>query len=140
MIFSSYHSIILCTFALIINSFVLKNFEKLGINSGLIKGLAELNIVEPTDIQKRVIPILLAGKTDMVAQAQTGTGKTVAFGLPLLEKIDANNPAVQGIILCPTRELAKQVAKQLFKFIKYYEKIFIEAVYGGEHIDIQISD
>src|SRR5690554_6580905 len=139
MIFSSYHSIILCTFALINNTFVLKNFEKLGINASIIKGLAELNIVEPTDIQKKVIPILLNRKTDIVAQAQTGTGKTAAFGLPLLAQMDPNSDAVQGLILCPTRELAKQVAKQLFKFIKHSDKLFIEAVYGGEHIDIQIS-
>jgi ATP-dependent RNA helicase DeaD len=117
----------------------LKNFEELGINSGFVKGLAELNIVEPTDIQKKVIPILLAGATDIVAQAQTGTGKTAAYGLPLLEQMDSNTNAVQGLILCPTRELAQQVAKQLFKFTKYSSKIFTESVYGGEHIDRQIS-
>ncbi|MBE9488377.1 MAG: DEAD/DEAH box helicase [Bacteroidetes bacterium] len=116
----------------------MKNFEELGISSGFIKGLAELNIVEPTDIQKKVIPILLAGVTDIVAQAQTGTGKTAAYGIPLLEKIDPNQKSVQGLILCPTRELAKQVAKQLFRFTKYTTKIFTEAVYGGEHIDRQI--
>ncbi len=76
----------------------------------------------------------MAGATDIVAQAQTGTGKTAAYGLPLLEQMDANKNAVQGLILCPTRELAKQVAKQLFKFTKYSDKIFTEAVYGGEHI------
>ena len=117
----------------------MKNFEDLGINARLAKGLAELNIVSPTDIQKKVIPVLLAGKADIVAQAQTGTGKTVAFGLPLLEQIDPKLDAVQGLILCPTRELAKQVAKQLFKFIKYSDKVFIEAVYGGEKIEKQIS-
>jgi len=116
----------------------LKNFEKLGISSGFIKGIAELNIIEPTDIQKKVIQVLMAGATDIVAQAQTGTGKTVAYGLPLLEQMDANNNAVQGLVLCPTRELAKQVAKQLFKFTKYSDKIFTEAVYGGEQIDRQI--
>jgi len=117
----------------------LKNFEKLGVSDGLVKSLAELNILVPTDIQTKVIPILLAGKTDIVAQAQTGTGKTAAYGLPLLEQIDASSDAVQGLILCPTRELVKQVAKQLFKFTKYSTQIFIEAVYGGEFIDIQIS-
>lgn len=118
---------------------MLKNFEELGISSGFIKGLAELNIVEATDIQKKVIPILLGGATDIVAQAQTGTGKTAAYGLPLLEQMDVNTNAIQGLILCPTRELAKQVAKQLFKFTKYSTKIFTEAVYGGEQIDKQIS-
>ena len=116
----------------------MKNFEELGIGSGFIKGLAELNIIEPTDIQKKVIPVLLAGTKDIIAQAQTGTGKTAAYGLPLLEQMNTKNNAVQGLILCPTRELAKQVAKQLFKFTKYSTKVFTEAVYGGEHIDRQI--
>ncbi|NVK64815.1 MAG: DEAD/DEAH box helicase [Flavobacteriales bacterium] len=98
-----------------------------------------MNIVEPTDIQKKVIPVLLAESTDIVAQAQTGTGKTAAYGLPLLEKMDAQNKSVQGLILCPTRELAQQVAKQLFKFTKYSDKIFTEAVYGGEKIDRQLT-
>lgn len=117
----------------------MKNFEKLGISSGFVKGLTELNIIEPTDIQKKVIPILLAGTTDIVAQAQTGTGKTAAYGLPLLEKIDPDINSVQGLVLCPTRELAQQVAKQLFKFTKYSAKIFTESVYGGEKIDRQIK-
>lgn len=117
----------------------MKNFEELGISSGFVKGLAELNIIAPTDIQKKVIPILLAGATHMVAQAQTGTGKTAAYGLPLLEQMDSNINVVQGLVLCPTRELAQQVAKHLFKFTKYSAKIFTEAVYGGEHIDRQIG-
>ena len=117
----------------------MKNFKELGISSGLIKGLSELNIIQPTDIQKKVIPSLLNGTADLVAQAQTGTGKTAAYGLPLLEQIDANKHAVQGLILCPTRELAQQVSKQLFKFTKYSGKIFTEAVYGGEKIDRQIA-
>lgn len=117
----------------------MKNFEELGISADYVKGLAELNIIEPSDIQTKVIPVLLGGETDMVAQAQTGTGKTAAFGLPLLAQIDPNVSSVQGLILCPTRELGQQVAKQLFKFTKYTSKIFIEAVYGGEHIDRQIA-
>lgn len=117
----------------------MKNFEELGISSGFVKGLAELKIVEPSDIQKKVIPVLLAGATDIVAQAQTGTGKTAAYGLPLLELMDPNLDSIQGLILCPTRELAQQVAKQLFKFTKYSAKIYTEAVYGGEHIDRQIG-
>lgn len=122
-----------------INIFIVKDFEKLGVSSGLVKGLTELNIVVPTDIQKKVIPLLLEGKIDIVAQAQTGTGKTAAYGLPLLEQVDTEQDEVQGLILCPTRELAKQVAKQLFKFTKYATQVYIEAVYGGEHIDRQIS-
>ncbi|MFT4678819.1 MAG: ATP-dependent RNA helicase DeaD [Flavobacteriales bacterium] len=117
----------------------MKDFEKLGIGSDFVKGLAELNIIEPTDIQKKVIPVLMSGATDIVAQAQTGTGKTAAYGLPLLAQMDANMNSVQGLILCPTRELAIQVAKQLFKFTKYSDKIYTEAVYGGEHIERQMS-
>lgn len=117
----------------------MKSFKELGVDSSYIKGLAELNIIEPTGIQEEVIPVLMAGNIDIVAQAQTGTGKTAAFGLPLLAQIDPESGSVQGLILCPTRELAKQVAKQLFKFTKYSEKIFTEAVYGGEHMDRQIA-
>ena len=127
-----------CTFEGIISPTILKNFRELGISSSFVKGLTELNIIEPTYIQAEVIPVLLAGATDVVAQAQTGTGKTAAFGLPLLEQIDHKMSAVQGLILCPTRELAQQVAKQLFKFTKYSDKIFAESVYGGEHIERQI--
>ena len=98
-----------------------------------------MGIETPSDIQQEVIPLLIDGARDLVAQAQTGTGKTLAFGLPLLQQINPNSDQIQGLILCPTRELGKQIAKQLFKFTKYSEKIFTEAVYGGEHIDIQLK-
>lgn len=114
-------------------------FEELGIRSEFVKGLNELNIIDPSEIQEKVIPLLLEEKCDLVGQAQTGTGKTAAFGLPLLQQIDPKNKKVQALILCPTRELGRQVANQLFKFTKYSEKIFTEAVYGGEKIDIQIG-
>lgn len=117
----------------------MKNFEQLGVQAGFVKGLNELGIIVPTEIQTKVIPILLETDRDLIGQAQTGTGKTAAYGLPLLAKVDANISDIQGLILCPTRELGQQVAKQLFKFTKYSEKIFIEAVYGGEQIDKQIS-
>ena len=115
------------------------NFNILGIKSEFIKGLKELNIIEPTEIQRKVIPLLLEGNGDLVGQAQTGTGKTAAFGLPILQSINPKNKKVQALSLCPTRELGKQVAKQLFKFTKYSDKIFTEAVYGGEKIDVQIE-
>jgi ATP-dependent RNA helicase DeaD len=116
-----------------------KNFEELGIHPHFVKALAELNIVKPTEIQAKVIPILLETNKDLVGQAQTGTGKTAAYGLPLLAKVDPNITEIQALVLCPTRELGQQVAKQLFKFTKYSAKIFTEAVYGGEQIDKQIS-
>ena len=98
-----------------------------------------MGITTPTQIQSEVIPILLKGQTDLVGQAQTGTGKTAAYGLPLLQQIDQSKNEVQGLILSPTRELGQQIAKQLFKFTKYTERVFTEAVYGGAQIDKQIS-
>ncbi|MBL3658168.1 DEAD/DEAH box helicase [Fulvivirga sediminis] len=114
-------------------------FKELGVNPKLVKGLEELRIITPSQIQNEVIPVLLSGDTDLVGQAQTGTGKTAAFGLPLLQKINPSKKVVQALILCPTRELGQQVAKQLFKFTKYTDKIFTEAVYGGAQIDKQIA-
>ncbi len=115
------------------------NFKKLGISADLIKGLKELNIIKPTDIQVQAIPALMTGTKELIAQAQTGTGKTASYGLPLLEQVDSKKDSVQGLILCPTRELSQQVAKQLFRFTKYTEKVFTEAVYGGEKIDRQLK-
>lgn len=117
----------------------MSGFKELGINDDLIKGLNEMGIIEPTDIQKEVIPMLVEQNTDLVGQAQTGTGKTAAFGLPLLQKINPEQKMIQGLILSPTRELGQQIAKQLFKFTKYTDKIFTEAVYGGQKIDEQID-
>jgi ATP-dependent RNA helicase DeaD len=122
-----------------LKTIVLKSFEELGIRKDLIRGLKELKIINPTEIQEKVIPLLLTSNSDLVGQAQTGTGKTAAYGLPLLHRIDPGNKAVQGLILCPTRELGQQVAKQLFKFTKYTQKIFTEAVFGGPQIEKQIS-
>jgi ATP-dependent RNA helicase DeaD len=117
----------------------LKTFSELGISDTFIKALKENNIIVPTEIQVKAIPFLLENGTDFIGQAQTGTGKTAAFGLPLLHKINPDNPDVQALILSPTRELGQQIAKQLFKFTKYLpKKIFVESVYGGAYIDEQI--
>ena len=115
-------------------------FKSLGISPNYIKGLNELGIKNPTEIQEKAIPILLKQPTDFIGLAQTGTGKTAAYGLPLLETIDPNSPLIQALILSPTRELVLQIKKQLFKYTKYIDtKIFLEAVYGGEKIDKQIQ-
>ncbi len=114
-------------------------FKELGVSEEIIKGLKEMGIVTPTKIQEAAIPVLTEGDVDFVGQAQTGTGKTAAFGLPLLAQIDPEKEQVQALILAPTRELGQQIARQLFKFTKYTDKVFTEAVYGGEKIDIQIS-
>jgi len=119
----------------------MSTFVELGIQNSYIKSLKELGIKNPTEIQEKTIPVLLESKTDFIGLAQTGTGKTIAFGLPILQQIDASNSVVQTLVLSPTRELAQQIKKQLFKLTKYNdEKIFVEAVYGGEKIDKQINN
>jgi ATP-dependent RNA helicase DeaD len=118
----------------------MSTFKSLGVNQDYIKGLNELGIKKPTEIQEKTIPVLLDKPTDFIGLAQTGTGKTAAYGLPLLETIDADVPLIQGLILSPTRELVQQIKKQLFKYTKYLDKkIFLEAVYGGEKIDKQMQ-
>ncbi|MCB1094541.1 MAG: DEAD/DEAH box helicase [Verrucomicrobiae bacterium] len=114
-------------------------FTELGIPADLIKGLKELNIVTPTAVQREAIPFLMENGGDLIAQAQTGTGKTAAFGLPLLTKIDPERKEIQGLIIAPTRELAKQIGKQLFRFTRYSAKIFVEVASGGDQIDKQIA-
>ncbi len=128
------------TFALQLKNNIVANFSQLGVSSNYIKSIKDLNIIEPTPVQVEVIPFLLKNNSDVVVQAQTGTGKTAAFGLPILQKINPTSDKVQALILTPTRELGQQIAKQLFKFTKYNtDKIFTEAVYGGEHISKQLS-
>lgn len=117
----------------------MNTFKEIGIADGYLKGLDELGIHTPTDIQAKTIPQLLGKTTDFIGQAQTGTGKTAAFGLPLLVAVDAKQPHIQAVVLAPTRELAKQVQKQLFRFTKHTEKIFSEVVCGGDKIDRQIE-
>jgi ATP-dependent RNA helicase DeaD len=122
-----------------INIYNLKTFSELGISAAYIKALEEMNIFTPTEIQEKAIPVLIGKETDFIGQAQTGTGKTAAFGLPILHSINPDKPIVQALILSPTRELGQQIAKQLFKFTKYIpKKIFIESVYGGPNIEEQI--
>ena len=119
----------------------MSTFEALGIQKNFIKSLKELGILVPTQVQKETIPVLLEKRTDFVGLAQTGTGKTAAFGLPILHHINPKNDHIQALILSPTRELVQQIKKQLFKFTKYSnDKVFVEAVYGGEKIDRQISN
>jgi ATP-dependent RNA helicase DeaD len=119
----------------------MSTFRDLGLNKNYVKSLKELGIKVPTEIQAQAIPILMASATDFIGLAQTGTGKTAAFGLPILHKVNPNVKEVQGLIIAPTRELVQQIKKQLFKFTKYNDvKLFVEGVYGGEKIDIQIKN
>ncbi len=118
----------------------METFKQLGISDNFIKALSDINISKPSEIQQEAIPFLLKNTRDFIGQAQTGTGKTIAFSLPLLHKIRSNEQHIQALILAPTRELCQQIQKQIFKLTKYSEKIFSEAVYGGEKIDIQIRN
>ena len=110
--------------------------EKL--NKDIKKALEEMGFEEYSPIQKQAIPLLDEGK-DIIGQAQTGTGKTAAFGIPLINKIDPDLNQVQGIVLCPTRELAMQVTEEMRKFLKYTKGIKVTAVFGGQEITRQIQ-
>ena len=122
-----------------ITSLPVSTFKELGVPADLIQGLEELGIITPTEVQEKAIPFLMENGGDLIAQAQTGTGKTAAFGLPLLTKIDPKSKEIQGLVIAPTRELAKQIGKQLFRYTKYSAKIFVEVVSGGDKIDRQIA-
>ena len=113
-------------------------FEETGLRPELLTALAEIGFEHPTPIQEKMIPLLLEQTRDVVALAQTGTGKTAAFGLPLLHRGDAQNKHVQTLVLCPTRELCNQIAGDLSSFAKHLPGIRVAAVYGGASIDTQI--
>lgn len=118
----------------------MSSFSKLGVPEDLVRGLEALGITTPTPIQTNAIPFLIREGGDFVAQAQTGTGKTAAFGLPLLTKIDPADPRVQALVLAPTRELARQIGKALFQFTKFCPaKIFVEVTGGGDKIGEQAA-
>jgi ATP-dependent RNA helicase DeaD len=116
-----------------------KQFSDLGINEQLSQSLVDLNISVPTDIQRKTIPILLNQKEDVVALAKTGTGKTAAFGLPLIQLIDPENTEVQALILAPTRELGQQIYTNLVSFTSHSPSISIASVCGGIPIKPQIE-
>lgn len=116
-----------------------KSFSDLGINDLLQQGLTDLKISVPTDIQEKTIPVVLHQKEDVVALAKTGTGKTAAFGLPLLQLIDVNNTAVQAVILAPTRELAQQIHDNLVSYASHIPSISITVTSGGIPIKPQIE-
>ena len=113
------------------------SFQSLGLSETRIRQLEELGFAAPTAIQAQAIPHLLSGR-DVVGQAQTGTGKTAAFALPILERIDAKNTAVQALILTPTRELAMQVCQAIKTFVDD-RRVKVVTIYGGQSIDLQIS-
>src|SRR5216684_1248461 len=113
-------------------------FDSLGLSAPLLETLAQLGYEAPTPIQARTIPALLEGR-DLIGQAQTGTGKTAAFSLPLLARLDASKPGPQALILTPTRELAMQVAEAMHTYAKRLTGVTVLPVYGGAPIVLQMK-
>jgi len=112
-------------------------FETLGLSAPLLEAIDDLGFERPSEVQQAAIPVLLEAPTDMVALAQTGTGKTAAFGFPLLQLIDPTQRITQGLILAPTRELCLQIASELKQYAKYMPQVHIVAIYGGASIEEQ---
>ena len=112
-------------------------FEQLGLDEPILKAISDMGFETPSEIQQKAIPTLLANGADMVALAQTGTGKTATFGFPLLQLIDTDSRVTQGLILSPTRELCLQIASELRNYAKYLPKVNVVAVYGGASIEEQ---
>ena len=115
-------------------------FSELGLNKSLQKSLIDLNFLEPTPIQLKAIPYLLNSDQDLISLAQTGTGKTAAFGLPIIHRTNTKNNSTQSLILCPTRELCMQITKDLKSFSKYMKDLHITSIYGGTDIRKQIRE
>ena len=116
----------------------MKTFEELGVSADICRAIYELGFVNPMPVQEEVIPYLLSGDADVVALAQTGTGKTAAFGLPVIQKLNVDQRVPQSLILCPTRELCLQIAGDLKDYSKYVTGVHVLPVYGGSSIESQI--
>ena len=117
----------------------MKTFEELGVSEEIRKAIDELGFEQPMPVQEEVIPYLLGNRNDVIALAQTGTGKTAAFGIPLLQRINIESKETQAVVLSPTRELCLQIADDLKDFGKYLPHLHIAAVYGGASIETQIK-
>jgi len=117
----------------------MSTFEELGLKPEILKIINELGFVNPTPIQEKIIPVILKSKKDLIGLAQTGTGKTAAFGLPIIHLSDESSKNVQALILCPTRELGMQVANDLKTYGKYVKNFNVISVYGGTSIEPQIN-
>lgn len=118
----------------------MSTFKDLGLNNDLLQAITDLGFEKPSEVQAKAIPILLESETDLVALAQTGTGKTAAFGFPMLEKIDVASRTTQGLILSPTRELCLQIANEMKLYGKYCKGLNVVAVYGGSSIQDQARE
>lgn len=117
----------------------MKSFQQLGLDAQLLQAITDMGFETPSEVQEKAIPILLEQDTDIVALAQTGTGKTAAFGFPLIQKIDINSRKTQGLILSPTRELCLQITNELKNYSKHHKGLNTVAIYGGASITDQAS-
>ena len=115
-------------------------FEELNLKAELLSAISDLGFTEAMPVQEQVIPLLLGGGTDLIALAQTGTGKTAAFGLPILQRLDTTNRSVEALVLSPTRELCLQIATDMEKMAAHLPGVKIGAVYGGASIERQMSE
>ena len=118
----------------------MSTFQELGLNDLLLQGITDLGFETPSEVQEKAIPILLNEDTDLVALAQTGTGKTAAFGFPMLQKIDVNSRTTQGLILSPTRELCLQITNEMKAYGKHLKGLNVVAIYGGSSITDQARE
>ena len=118
----------------------MNKFEQLGLNESLLLAIKDLGFENPSEVQEKAIPVLLEQDTDLVALAQTGTGKTAAFGFPLIQKIDAENRSTQALILSPTRELCLQITNEIKQYSKYVNGLHTVAIYGGASITEQARE
>ncbi len=118
----------------------MSTFQELGLNDDLLHAITDLGFIKPSEVQEKAIPILLESETDLVALAQTGTGKTAAFGFPMLEKIDVASRTTQGLILSPTRELCLQITNEMKQYGKYCKGLNVVAIYGGSSITDQARE
>ena len=114
------------------------SFDSLGLSAPILKAVAKKGYSSPSPIQQKAIPLVMEGK-DVLASAQTGTGKTAAFGLPLIDLVDSEDKSTQALIMAPTRELGQQTAKQIVEFSSNFKKLNVEVVYGGAAITNQIK-
>lgn len=118
----------------------MKTFAELGVAAPILKAIQELGYESPMPVQEEVIPLLLGDdNNDVIALAQTGTGKTAAFGLPLLQKVEVEKVYPQALVLCPTRELCLQISDDLTEYSKYIDRLKVLPVYGGSSIESQIK-
>ena len=114
------------------------SYQDFHLSPETMRAIEQMGFTQPTEIQEKAIPVMLEGK-EIIAKAPTGTGKTCAFGIPIVEKVDQNDPAVQAVILCPTRELSLQIVEELRQLAAFRPMLKVAAVYGGQQIDRQIN-